>query len=304
MSRTAIRRPGRAVTDAAARPPRLVPLALAVALALPALGGCIRQTGDFGRVEPNPISDAVLPFAGGLVAEYGRGELVSGFQNTDRELVLRERAWVLVVPPHTKDWIGEILVEGQRTRLLPEIDHRYNVAAYWNLLRSDGLPIHVDRLEISRYGFKSSEARWARLISDMNQDAILIGPFWSEARRVAADDRARLAAMNRRSDLAVSELRDATARIDENARVLDWVWRSMRFRLVSYRYAIDRLAVETPTDRRAAVERAYAALEQAIHAAERESTLLAGRPGPSIATAVKPSRLATASPPDEPVPQK
>ena len=30
----------------------------------------------------------------------------------------------LVAPPHARDWVGDILVEGQRSRLLPEIDQR------------------------------------------------------------------------------------------------------------------------------------------------------------------------------------
>lgn len=245
--------------------------------------GCSRPSGDFERPQPTLLHDSILPFAGEVVAAYGRGEPVSGFHRTDREETLRDRAFALVAPPHTRDWVGDILVEGQRSRLLPEIDQRYNTHAYWNLLRTDA--------------FRSTEARWSRLADDMAKDAMLVGPFWSEARGVAAADRARLAALDARHDLAAHELADAYARIDENARVLGWVWRAMRFRLVSYRVAIDRLAVETPTERLPAIEAAWRALEIAILEAERGTANLAARP-------IAPRHARPWQRGEEPVPQK
>ena len=227
------------------------------ALALPlVLAACGRETGDFGRAAHTPWNDQLRPGAGDFIARHGRGELVSDFNRTDREGTLRDRAWSLVSPPHAADWFGQTLVEAQRTRILPEIDSRFDPAGYYAYLRKDA--------------FVSSEARWNRLVMDMRADTALVSPFWAEARRVREDDRLRLSASDGRNDLKPEELRDAYARIDENARVVDWVWRAMRFRLKAYRMAIDRMMVETPTDRLYEVNNTWNTLRAAIDAAEAD----------------------------------
>lgn len=221
-----------------------------------ALAGCARETGDFGRAPPNAFDDRVKPFVGDQVARHLRGELVSDFNRTDREGTLRDRAWALVRAPHTQDWFGHLLVEGERTRILPEIDSRFVPTGYYAYLRRDE--------------FRSSEARWNRLLVDMRADTALVGPFWQEARRTREDDALRLRAVDGRSDVAPEELRDAYARIDENARVVDWVWRALRFRLAAYRAAIDRMQVETPTGRIWEVNEAWRAFRHAIEVAEAD----------------------------------
>jgi hypothetical protein len=220
------------------------------------LAACGRETGDFGRAERTPWNDQLRPTAGDAIARWGRGELVSDFNRTDREGTLRDRAWALVRAPHTADWFGETLVEAQRTRILPEIDSRFDPAGYYGYLRKPT--------------FVSSEARWNKAIMDMRADTDLVGPFWGEARRVREDDRLRLTAADGRTDLKPEELKNAYARIDENARVVDWVWRSLRLRLRAYRMAIDRMMVETPSDRLWEANKAWSELLAAIEAAEAD----------------------------------
>lgn len=220
------------------------------------LGGCARETGDFGRAKPNTLDDRIMPFLGDAVARHGRDELVSDFNRTDREGTLRDRAWALVRAPHVEDWFGHMLVEGQRTRILPEIDSRFEPAGYYAYLRRDP--------------FRSSEARWNRLLADMRADTGLVGPFWDEARRVRQDDQLRLRAVDGRRDVAAEELRDATARVEENARVVDWAWRALRFRLAAYRMAIDRIMVETPSDRLWEANQTWGAFKRAIETAEAD----------------------------------
>ena len=236
--------------------PMPIRTAALVALAAVTLTACARDTGDFGRARPNALADRVVPAIGDVVARHGRDELVSDFNRTDREGTLRDRAWALVRAPHVADWFGHSLVELQRTRVLPEIDSRFDPAGYHNYLRRDS--------------FRSSEARWNRLMLDIRADTELVGPFWDEARRVRADDALRLGAVDGRRDVAAEELRNAYARIDENARVVDWVWRAMRFRLAAYRMAIDRMQVETPTDRLWEVNQAWGTLRRAIETAEAD----------------------------------
>ncbi|MDR3494904.1 MAG: hypothetical protein P4L82_09890 [Ancalomicrobiaceae bacterium] len=245
---------------------------------------CGRPTGDFGRAEPSLLHDSWLPFVGDQFAG-ARGELVSDFNRTDNEQTLRDRAWALVEPPHLHDWFGEMLVEGQRTRVLPEIDQKFNIKAYYELLRRDP--------------FKSSETRWQRLLFDMRTDAQLIGPFWREVRRVKADDAARLHSVDGRKDLTPAELYNATARIEENARLVDWVWRAMRFRLKSYRLCIDRMLIETPTERTMEINVAWDSLQSTIAMAEQDTHDL--RFPASAAASPRPSRFAAQPTANEPV---
>ncbi len=262
---------------------RLALSTLAVGLLL---AGCGRETGDFGRAASTPWNDQLRPTAGGFIARHLRGELVSDFNRTDREGTLRDRAWALVRAPHVRDWFGETLVEMERTRILPEIDERFAPSGYYGYLRKDP--------------FVSSEARWNKAIMDMRADAELVGPFWGEARRVREDDRLRLTAVDGRSDVAPEELKNAYARIDENARVVDWVWRSLRFRLRAYRMAIDRMMVETPSNRLWEANKAWGDLRAAIDAAEADFPASEHRtkgPGPR-------SRYGLGDGIDEKVPQK
>ena len=228
----------------------LAPALLVTAL----LAGCGRPTGDFGRAEPSVLHDRLMPAAGELIAEWDRRETVSQFNRTDREVALRDRAWSLVRAPHARDWFGETLIELERTRIIPEIDYAFDPRGYYNFLRRDS--------------FVSSETRWSRAIADMRADTGLIGPFWGEARRVRDDDALRLRALDQRRGGAAVELANAYARIDENARVVDWVWRAMRLRVAAYRDAIDRMMVETPSSRRPEAEQAWIDLRDAIGRAE------------------------------------
>ncbi len=262
-----------------------IPLA---ALAFLQLTGCGQTMGDFGRPEPSVLHDSILPSLGNMVADQGRGELVSDFNKTDREQTTRDRAWALVQPPHLHDWFGDTLVEAQRTRVLPEMDSKFNAKAYYELLRRDN--------------FISSETRWQRLINDMNTDAQLVGPFWRDLRAVNADDAQRVRSMDHRADLTPAELHNAYARIDENARLADWVWRSLRFRLKSYRICIDRMLVETPTDRQWDVNKAYDDLQTAIALAEQNTSDFHFNPD-QIAS-LKRSRYTSPNQIHEVVPQK
>lgn len=248
-----------------------------------ALAGC-RQTGDFGRAEPNIINDTLMPAAGTVIAEYGRREQVSHFNGTDREQLLRDRAWALVMPPHVGDWITETVVELQRSRILPAMDSRFDPRAYYAFLRNDR--------------FRSSEARWQRFIADMTADRMLVGPFWQVAHEQMQDDRLRLQALDARREGTAEELKNAYARIDENARVVDWVWRSLRLRVAAYRNAGERMAVETPSGLWVNAQVALRDLEQAIANAQ------AGGLAPTIALRTRPGRVLKPNVPDEPVPQK
>ncbi len=219
------------------------PARLALILAL-GLAACGRPTGDFGRARPSALHDDLLPAAGAAIARR-YGEPVSAFNLTDDERELRDRAWTFVRPPHAGDWWMATEVEGQRTRVSPVADPGFDPARYYDHLRSDP--------------FRSSEARWSRVMEDITADALLVPPFCDVAARVRRADVERLAAARR---VASPEpwVIEAEERVFENNEVMSWAWRAREYRLASYRIAIDRLQVETPSDRLFEANRAFAAL--------------------------------------------
>ncbi|WP_306029925.1 hypothetical protein [Stappia sp. MMSF_3263] len=222
------------VAAGAARTARLRPQ-LALAALLPALllvAACQRPTGDFGRAAPSVLHDTILPAAGDELA-INRGEPVSRFNLTDDEKEMRNRAWSLIRPPSAEDWIEGSRTELIRTRVLPETGGAGDPDRYYAFLRSD------------RY--RSSEVRYDRVAADAVADAALIPPFCEIALRVTTADEERLRALGRREISTGEELAGAQARVWENRRYMDWASQALRFRLVSYRNAIDALEIETPS---------------------------------------------------------
>lgn len=128
----------------------------------------------------------------------------------------------------------EPLVEGQRTRILPVLDPRFDPRRYYLFLRADP--------------YRSSDTRWRKVMDDMTADALLVPPFCAIAARVRSTDVQRIAATNARPDLAPEGLTAAYARVEENNRQMSWVWRALAYRLTAYRYALDSLEIETPSD--------------------------------------------------------
>ncbi len=250
-----------------------------------ALTGCARPKGDFGRTKSSTIHDDVMPSMGTYSARR-RGEPVSNFNLTNDERELRDRSWAIVGPPHAADWAADQKAEGQRTRLLGEVDRTLDPKTYYDYLRKDS--------------YQSSDARYDRVINDMRSDKKLVDPFYVVLKRVLAADaeRARVA---RASITATSEeRRSAQARVDENIRLQNWVCRALRFRLQAYRNAVDRLEIETPSDRLFEVNLAWRRLDTAIDAAQKATA-------ESFATTqqtVRPSRFASQWANEDKVPQK
>ena len=226
--------------DTMRRPAKVAPVSslagavLAVLLA-GLVAGCARPTGDFGRARPDLIHDELLPEAGRMAANM-RGEPTSTFNLTDLEQELRNRAWALISPASSKDWVDAAATEGQRTRLIKPIDDKLDPRVYYLYLRSDK--------------FRSSETRYERVIADITSDTELVRPFCQLAAEVEDTDVDRLNAMNRRPDLKPEEYSAAVGRVNENRRLIAWVKRALGFRLGAYRYAIDRLEIETPSRKR------------------------------------------------------
>lgn len=203
-----------------------------VMLGMALLVACSRPTGDFDRAAPSFVHDEILPVIGQNAA-LNRKEPVSNFNLTNDEELLRDRGWTLIRPPATQDWIEGSRVELERTRILPEADRALDPSRYYAFLATDH--------------YRSSDARYERVAVDALADADSVLPFCEVAERVGAADEERLRALGRRSITTQEELEGAQARVWENQRYVDWAMLSLRYRLKSYRHAIDALEIETPS---------------------------------------------------------
>ncbi|MCC2110776.1 MAG: hypothetical protein KDJ16_01935 [Hyphomicrobiales bacterium] len=196
------------------------------------LAACARPVGDFGRARPSVIHDKIMP-AIGLGSANGREEPVSLFRFTDDEKRMRDMSWAIVRPPHADDWYAANLIELERTRILGPVDLSLDPRSYYEMLR--------------REPYRSSEARYSRVANDADADAEGVRPFYTIVCRVFEADRERLRVARGLPDLSAEEAANVEARVWENRNVAAWGWRALEFRVAAYRYALERLQIETPT---------------------------------------------------------
>jgi len=183
------------------------------------------------------FNDKILPTAG-KVAAWMREEPVSFGPLTDEEQKLRDLAYAILMPPDSNQLWERTIAEWRRTRILPEDSTQPNPADY-----SD---------ELLQTPYRSSTARYARLIEDIRTDAMRPGPFYVVAARVQEMDDVRAKALANMPHLSPEEREQAAARIAENRMIVDWVQRRFAERYAGYQLALERLVVATPAP--AAVE--------------------------------------------------
>lgn len=203
------------------------PLFLLCALAL--LAGCTAN-GDFGEVRPTLVRDDIHDWLS-YDAIAGRPTWPSRFELTDDERALRDLAYPLIEPPYDRQqWYsiaGEYGVIGA--------DHRtgFDRAAYVNHLLSER--------------FRSPTARYEKLIDDIRNDTTRLPQFFETAGRVIDIDQKRRRSLAYVSALSEGERKNALRRIQENALILAMVRTSLLQRASSYRYALERLVIMTPS---------------------------------------------------------
>jgi hypothetical protein len=215
-----------------------------VAISLLALGGC--AGGDFGRTRASVLSDDMHRWVG-EEATASVGIPASQFQLTDDERTLRDYAYPLIEPPHSRpEWKG---VFGDY----------FAMPAPW---RHD---VHFDRTAYGRLlidePHRSHSSRYAQLIEDVRDDLTRIEPFFQIAARVLDMDAKRNQARSLVSPLSPQEDEDARARMAENALVVKWVQRCLAQRASSYRFALERLVIHAPDPMVADADRLISELE-------------------------------------------
>src|SRR3954451_3908610 len=193
------------------------------------LCGC--AGGDFGRTRDNFRNDDMHRWVG-VEATGSLGLRASQYQLTDKERLLRDLAYPLIEPPHSRPaWktvFGDYQLLPAPWRQAPLFDR----TAYGRLL--------IDEPH------RSHSSRYNQLIEDVRDDITRFDPFFANAVQVVELDRKRSASINLVSDLSPREHADAIARMQENTLIVQWVQQCLEQRISSYRWALERLVIQAP----------------------------------------------------------
>ena len=211
---------------------------LTLLVASVALGGC--SGGDFGRTREDFRNDDMHRWIGGE-ATSSVGLHASQFQLTDNERQLRDLAYPLIEPPHSRPaWKS---VFGDYTSLPSPWRQKviFDRTAYGRQL--------IDEPH------RSHSSRYAQLIDDVRDDITRFEPFFATAVRVLDLDRKRNAALAHISELSPRERADAVARMEENTLVVQWVQQCLEQRISSYHWALERLVLQAPDNMAADADR-------------------------------------------------
>jgi hypothetical protein len=207
-------------------------------LAAAVLGGC--AGGDFGRTRENARSDDMHRWLG-IEATASVGLRASQYQLTDKERLLRDLAYPLIEPPHSRPaWktvFGDYQPLPAPWRQAPLFDR----TAYGRIL--------IDEPH------RSFSSRYNQLIEDVRDDLTRFEPFFADAVQVLDLDKKRNASLTLVSDLSPRERADAIARMQENTLIVQWVQQCLEQRVSSYRWALERLVIQAPDNMAADADR-------------------------------------------------
>jgi hypothetical protein len=214
----------------------LAPLLLTVSAMLGACSG-----GDFGRTRDDFLNDDMHRWVG-AEATASVGVRPSQFQLTDNERQLRDLAYPLIEPPHSRPAWKSVFGD---FRPMP---------SPWR----QGAP-GFDRTMYGRMlidePHRSHSSRYAQLIEDVRDDITRFELFYATAVRVVDLDRKRDASMSHISELSPRERADAVARMQENSLIVQWVQQCLERRISSYRWALERLVLQAPDNMAADADR-------------------------------------------------
>lgn len=209
--------------------------------------GCLNT--DFGRVRQSLVVDDIHAWMGPAVTNR-YGYPASVFRLTEDERLLRDLAYPLIEPPYERQRWFSVLNEYGLTTIFQPDWWLYNEMAYTQ--------------ELLGSATRTTDALYGRLIDDVSNDVVRIGPFLEVARRVQDMDAKRKVSLDHVTDLAPPEHANAVARMNENALIVRWVHQSLNERAISYRLALERLVISAPSRQAADVERQLSLMRMRI----------------------------------------
>jgi hypothetical protein len=220
------------------------PLLALAALAL--LAGCGMQ-GDFGELNRTLVRDDIHDWVG-RDDVAGKAISPSSFQLTDDERQLRDLAFPLIEPPYDR-------------QNFDQAGREYGLIRTKSREASDRTAYLTQLMKLND---RSPSARYAQLTDDIRNDSTRLPQFFETADRVLDMDQKRRKSMAYVTGLGELERKDALNRIRENARVIAQVRTSVTQRAASYRFALERLVISTPSPQAADAERTLNQLQADI----------------------------------------
>jgi hypothetical protein len=205
------------------------PLLALVTLAGSTLGGC--AGGDFGRTRNNAVTDDMHRWLG-VEATGSVGLRSSEFQLTDGERQMRDLAYPLIEPPHSRPLWKSVFGDYKPIESPWRQTVVFDRTAYGRLL--------IDEPH------RSQTSRYSVLMDDVRDDIVRFEPFYATAAKVIELDRKRNASLKLVSALEPKERADAIARMDENALIVQWVEQCLQRRVSSYKWALERMVIHAP----------------------------------------------------------
>jgi hypothetical protein len=157
----------------------------------------------------------------------------SQFQLTDNERQLRDLAYPLIEPPHSRPawkavWGDYLPMASPWRQGAPPFDR----TAYGRML--------IDEPH------RSHSSRYSQLIDDVRADIARFEPFYGSAIKVIDLDKKRDASLKYITELSPRERADAVGRMQENSLIVQWVQQCLERRVSSYRWALERLVLQAP----------------------------------------------------------
>lgn len=214
--------------------------------AMSLLAGCntTGAGGDFGEVPSTFVRDDIHDWVGSY-AMAGRSAKPSDFNLTDDERQLRDLAFALIEPPYDRQQWYSTLEEYGAISVEPRDRAEY-----------------TRRLFSTRY--HSPAAQYAQVIDDIRNDTTRLPQFFETATSVRDIDEKRRKSLAYITDMHPKERENAFRRIRENTAIVSAVRAKLSQRVTSYRFALERLVVQTPSPQAVEVERALNQLQTHI----------------------------------------
>src|SRR3984957_6124535 len=179
------------------RIPPSIPV-LSLLLASVTLGRC--SGGDFGRTRADFRNDDMHGWMGGEVTG-SVGPLPSQFPLPDKERLLRDLAYPLIEPPHSRPAWRSVFGDYKPIASPWRQEAGFDRSAYGRVV--------IDEPH------RSYASRYAQLMEDVRDDITRFEPFFADAVRVIDLDKKRNAALAHISELSPRERADAVARMQE-----------------------------------------------------------------------------------------
>jgi hypothetical protein len=232
------------------------PAALIATAALTSAALFPAYAGDFGRPSPS-LLEGLLP------SQFWKGpvESLSGFPLTNLEEELRDRSYVLIRPNEPR---------GKWTAYIAAMQ----IAHFFTRREGDDYTDYARMLLLTKG--RSEASSYNRLIEDTASDGTLIAPFVAVACAVADLDQKRVRSLAYVGELENEETRSAFGRVRENRMVTAWVQSALHERLVSYRYALERLVIAMPSGLAVEAEKAVKRFQLQVRQADGPLTQCSG----------------------------